>query len=124
MNSLLAYADSSDATQTTFIVLLLCIAGIVGICFLVGLLVLLSRRHERYFAERIGTAAVFWGIIASGNIIYVTVTQVKWKQQHYQDLLTGYANLQESAPSFPWVLWTALIIVFAVLLVMTISRRT
>lgn len=53
MHSILAYADSSDPTQTNFILVLLSAGGIAGVCVLAGLLIVLSRRWRHRHAEQI-----------------------------------------------------------------------
>lgn len=108
MSALLANAESWDATQTDFVLILLCATGIGIVCALVAVVFLLGRRSRHRRAGAIGVAAMFWGLISVGSILYVTITQLSWAKSNFLELLSGYGDPGEKAPALPWLLWTAL----------------
>lgn len=108
MNALLASAESWDPTQTELLLILVCAAGIGAVCGLVGLIVIFAKRKRHAHAQQIITAALFWGLIALGSIIYATITQLMWAREYLLELLSGYGDPNAAGPRLPWIAWGAL----------------
>ena len=123
MSFILAYAENWDPTQVDFILILLCAAGIASTGGLVGLIVLLARRMGHRHAEQIDTAAMFWGLIAAGSIVYAVVTQLAWFKTHNLELMSGYGNPKAVGPPLPWVLWSALAGIYLLLMGWTVWKK-
>jgi len=122
VNPLLANAESWDATQTEFVLILLCAGGIACVCALVSLIVIVGKRKRHPYAPQLTTAAMFWGLISVASIVYVTITQLTWAKENYLELLSGYGNPGQSAPGLPWIPWGVLSAAYLVLLGWTALR--
>jgi hypothetical protein len=114
--SALAYADNFDASHSNVTFVLICGVAVAGVGLLTGLLVLLGRRKAHPYSPQIDAAAIFWGIITLGSIIYTASTQLAWEKQHLQDFLSGYGDPQAAAPAYPWGPWCALAAIYLVIL--------
>ena len=123
MPALLAYADSSDASQGNFLTLFVCIGAIIAVFALVATVIFVSRRNSSGRGEVILTAAVFWGIISFGSIIYAAVKQMKWTQEQQLELQSGYGDPTAVAPSWPWIMWGVLALIYVFLLVWASRKR-
>lgn len=123
LSDLLANAESWDATQTDFVLILLCTAGILIVCALVGLMILLGKRWGHPQAAQLGVASMFWGLAAVATIVYATVQQLMWAKANFLELLSGYGDPQEVSPPLPWVLWGALSVIYLLLIGWLIWNR-
>jgi hypothetical protein len=112
----LAYADNFDASNSNFTFVLMCGAAVAGIGLLTGLVILLGRRSAHPHSPQIDAAAILWGIITLGSIIYAASAQLAWAKQHYQDFASGYGDPRDAAPAYPWGLWCALAAIYLVIL--------
>jgi hypothetical protein len=119
----LAYAETWDYTQTDFVLILFCTAGIAGIAILVGFIVIFAKRNGHPHAGQITTAALFWGLISAGSIVYTTITQLTWAKQNTLDLLSGYGDPNAVGPRLPWLAWSMLTAIYGGLLVWMVSTR-
>jgi hypothetical protein len=116
---LLAYADNVDFSNANFIVILSCAAAAIGIAFMSGLLIFLSRRMGHRYADAILTCSIFWSIISLGSVVYAAVTQMKWSQEHQLELQSGYGNPADVGPAWPWIFWAGLGVAYGALLAWT-----
>ncbi len=104
----LAYADTTDPTQTNFLILLLCILLIGCVCGMAFLVLLLarSRRHRR--VEYLTVLTIFWAFLTAASLAYSAVTRLDWSQENALRLETGYGNPDDNPPQLPWKTWVAL----------------
>jgi hypothetical protein len=123
VNALLAWADSTDPSQGNFLVLLLCAGAVIGVFILAAIVVIVNRRGGSRNGEAILTAAVFWGIVSFGSIVYAGVTQMKWAQEQTLELQSGYGDPTATPPGYPWVIWAGLGAVYLVFLVMAARKK-
>jgi hypothetical protein len=119
MVATIAYADNVDFSNANFVVILSCAAAAIGISFMSGFLIFLSRRINHRHADAILTCAIFWSLISLGSVIYAAVTQIKWAQEHQLELQSGYGNPANVGPAWPWMLWAGLAVAYAALLAWT-----
>ena len=75
----------------------------IGVFILAAIVVIVNRRGGARNAEAILTAAVFWGIISFGSIVYAGVTQMKWTQEQTLELRSGYGDPNAAPPGYPWI---------------------
>jgi uncharacterized integral membrane protein len=125
MLSLLAYADTTDTTQTNLPLVLYCIGGVIVAGFLAFLIVLLARSRRHRQAEALITIAVFWAFCVIGTVAWASVTQLKWSQEYILRLQTGDVDPtdQSAAPQLPWLFWIILAAVYVLLIFWVISQK-
>jgi uncharacterized integral membrane protein len=118
MLPLLAYADTTDTTQTNLPLLLYCLGGLIVAGFLAFLIVLLARSRQHRHSEALITIAVFWALFLVGTIAWASVTQLKWSQEYILRLQTGDVDPtdQSAAPQLPWLIWIVLAAVYGLLI--------
>jgi hypothetical protein len=119
MNTLLAYADNVDYSNSNFVLILSCAGAAIGISVLSGLLIILSRRMGHRYADAILTCSIFWSIVALGSVVYAAVTQMKWAQEHQLELQSGYGDPNAVGPAWPWMVWAGLGVAYALLVAWT-----
>ena len=123
MLALLAYADSTDASQGNFLTIFLCIGAMAAVVALAATVIFVSRRNSTGRGEVILTTAIFWGIVSFGTIIYSAVTQMKWAQEQQLELQSGYGNPNAVAPNWPWIFWGVLAVIYVLLLTWASRKR-
>jgi hypothetical protein len=123
VTELIANAESWDPTQTEFVLILLCSAGIAVVCLMVAVIILLAKRGAHRHAQQLSTAAMFWGLITIATMIYATMSQLSWAKENFLELLSGYGNPQETTPPLPWIFWSILVAIYLLLLGWTVWKK-
>ena len=120
---MLAYADTSDPSQGNFLLILTCAGAAIAVFVLAGVAVVISKKGSEQRGDAILVAAVFWGIVSFGSIIYAAVTQMKWSQEQTLELQSGYGDPTKTPPGWPWVLWGILAGVYVLLLAWATRKK-
>lgn len=125
MYCLLAYADSSDPSETNLLIVLGGAAIIAFAAALASVLIFISRARRHRRSELITVAAVFWALLAAGSMLYTGQSQVNWSKEYQLRLQSGYLDPSDTndAPSLPWATWTALGAAYGALLAWTFSPQ-
>jgi Kef-type K+ transport system membrane component KefB len=120
---LLAYADNTDPSEGNFLLIFLFVAAMIAVFILAAIVVMMSRRNGSRNADAILVAAVFWGIVSFGSIIYAGVTQMKWSQEQTLELQTGYGDPTKTPPGWPWILWGILTAIYVALAIWVARKK-
>jgi hypothetical protein len=122
----LAYAESADPSSTDLAIVLGGAFIIAIASALASVLIFTSRARRHRQTELITAAAILWGLIAAGSLIYAQESQMNWSKEYKMRLETGYLDPRDTsdAPKLPWGIWTGLGVAYGAMLVWSLSRHT
>jgi len=120
---LLARADGADNTESTLRLVLLLTASIAGCAILCAIVMQFARRNSHRHGPILNALAIVWGLLAAGSTILAIVQQWAWEKQHMQDVMSGYGDVHEAAPAYPWAVWSALGAGYVVLVIWAAVRE-
>jgi hypothetical protein len=125
MYAALAYADTTDPTQSNFLILLLCVMLIGCVCLMAFGVMFLARMRRHRHTEHLTVIAIFWALFAAGTLVYAAQTQLKWSHEHMLRLESGYGNPRDDAdaPQLPWAEWVALAAVYGIVIIWSVSQK-
>jgi hypothetical protein len=115
----LASAEAADPSASQLVVILISLGAMAGAGLLTLLPMALARRRRHPRPESIVAAAVLWGLLAAGSVLYITIARMQWSKEWLLLVKTGYYDPQDRSgePALPWLLWALLAIAYAVLLI-------
>jgi hypothetical protein len=124
MSFILAYADAPDESNSTIWIVVVS-TGLVLLCAglaMVPACVAWARRHRR--AEAIVPLALVWGLGAAISAIATFISQYHWSKDRMTLIESGYYDPQDAsgAPAMPWMIWIALAVMYALLIVWAMGR--
>jgi hypothetical protein len=107
MYGVLAYADSGDSGNASLMLVLAGAAIVAVMAVLACVVIILARRRGHRQADGIMAAAILWGVLGAGSLIYTLQTQMSWSREYNLRLSTGYLDPADvgDAPKLPWGLW-------------------
>src|ERR1700722_3177775 len=124
MSFAIAYADAPDDPNSAVLIVLVSAGLLVlsaGMAF-VPVCLAWARRHRH--SDVIVPLAILWALIAVISFIFTFVSQYHWSKNRMVLIESGYYDPQDvsGAPSFPWVLWIGLGVVYVGLILWSLMR--
>ncbi|MGD0388253.1 MAG: hypothetical protein ABSC42_04780 [Tepidisphaeraceae bacterium] len=125
MSCLLAYAESGDPNAMNLVIILGGIGIVAATAILAFALIFTARARGHRHAEFILVAAVFWGLITVGSLMYAGEAQLNWSKEYTLRLETGYLDPQDTsdAPRLPWGIWTGLGVAYGAMMAWALCQR-
>ena len=125
MSCLLAYAESGDPNAMNLVIILGGIGIVAATAILAFALIFTARARGHRHAEFILVAAVFWGLITVGSLMYAGEAQLNWSKEYTLRLETGYLDPQDTsdAPRLPWGIWTGLGVSYGAMMAWALCQR-
>ena len=122
---LLANAEMSDLSGSTWRLILLCLAVLTVVSLLMLAPIVLARRRRHRWVEAITLGSVMWGISTAGTIVGTAFAQFKWAQDRLLLIETGYyaPDNTTDAPAWPWGIWIILALGYCALVVCATIRK-
>ena len=125
MSCLLAYAESGDPNAMNLVIILGGIGIVAATAILAFALIFTARARGHRHAEFILVAAVFWGLITVGSLMYAGEAQLNWSKEYTLRLETGYLDPQDTsdAPRLPWGIWTGLGVAYGAMMAWALWQK-
>jgi hypothetical protein len=114
----LAYAETPDSGAVNLAKVLGGLGILVVTALLIAVIVGISRARKHRQADAILVAALFWGVLAAGSMMYAAATQLNWSKEYTTRIESGYYDPRDSSdkPTLPIALWTGLGVAYAAML--------
>jgi uncharacterized membrane protein len=125
MTPTLAYAEPASSSSDNLEIVMISLGVIAISCVLAFVpLALCWARHHRQ-TETVMAAAVLWGVVTAGSIIFAISAQMKWSHERLLRIESGYYDPQDQsdAPAKPFTIWGALAIAYGGLIAWAASQK-
>jgi hypothetical protein len=119
-----ANAQPQDFSASGLMTILICAALMLGVLGL-ALVPLAIARRRNLPTQNLLVGIIVWALIACGSLISAALNQMQFEKDYMSDLQSGYLNPSDmsGAPTWPWILWIALAVVYAGMLIGACVRR-
>jgi len=118
MSCLLASAERTNLSSSQWLVILTGLAVLAGVTVLTAVPIGLARRRWGGRGEGVTVAAVFWGVLSAGSVLWYCLAKLQWSEQYQALILSGYYDPRDLSgePAWPWPLWTLLAVLYCALI--------
>src|ERR1700722_1954816 len=117
MHALFAYAEPTDLSGSSWLLIMICGAILIGVCGLALVPIGMARYGRLRQTEALSAVSVLWGLLAGWNAVSFAIAEFAWKQEWLLRVQTGYFDPRDTkgAPLWSWPVWGSLALVYALL---------
>jgi hypothetical protein len=125
MHTFFAYAEPTDLSGSSWLLMMICGAILVGALGLVLVPITLAYYGRLRKTDAITAGAVVWGLAVAWNAMTFAIAEFSWKREWLLRVQTGYFDPRDTkgAPVWSWPIWGSLMVVYALLVGLSIAGR-